>query len=247
MKLKKNHYSDLDNSFISALKTLGDVASLKEIADRLVIDFDVESNFQSEFRVLIGEVKDELIEQSMIECSKNQIITLARRKKHNSTDKKKLINKNQINHLELLEKLKQLHPNTFERLCLRFLKELGFRNLNHTGKINDGGFDGIGSFVFNEIISFDVLIQAKRYQNTVGSSIVRDFRGAMSGRTEKGLLITTGMFSASALKEASRDGAVKIDLIDGQLLCEKMIDLNLGVKKKIVEEIKIDIEWFDNI
>ena len=83
MKLKRKDFSDLDESFISALRTLGDIASLKEVVDRLIIDFDVKSNIQSDFRVLVGKVKDELIEQSIIECSKNEILTLVRRKKNN--------------------------------------------------------------------------------------------------------------------------------------------------------------------
>lgn len=254
--MKRKDSLDLNNSFISALKTLGGAASINEIIERLIIDFDINQYHQNNFRVLINNVRDELINDSIIESSQNQILTITRKGLYKNKKKPLLtveLNNKPNNSVEtsekdkLLTKLQNLNPKAFEILCLRFLKEIGFRNLEHTGKVNDGGFDGFGSFVFNEVISFDVLIQAKRFKNTIGSSIIRDFRGAMSGRTDKGLMITTGVFSASALQEANRDGAVKIDLIDGEFLCEKLIQLNLGVKKKIIQEIRIDEEWFNNL
>lgn len=96
-------------------------------------------------------------------------------------------------------------------------------------------------------MSFHVLFQCKRYQGSVGSGAVRDFRGAMMGRTDKGLIITTGTFSPDARKEATRDGAPPIDLIDGDDLCEKLKELSLGVQTKMVEEVTIIPDWFSQI
>jgi len=69
----------------------------------------------------------------------------------------------------------------------------------------------------------------------------------MIGRADKGLLITTGTFTPDALKEATRDGAPPIDLIDGEQLTQKLKELNLGVHSKMVEAVEVDSKWFDSI
>jgi restriction system protein len=147
---------------------------------------------------------------------------------------------------KLLGKLVTIEPAAFERLCQRLLRESGFVKVEVTGKSGDGGIDGTGILQLS-LMSFHVLFQCKRYQGSVGSGAVRDFRGAMMGRTDKGLIITTGTFSPDARKEATRDGAPPIDLIDGESLCEKLKDLSLGVTTKLVEEVAIDPLWFDQL
>jgi restriction system protein len=94
------------------------------------------------------------------------------------------------------------------------------------------------------LISFNVLFQSKRYRSNIGPEVVRDFRGAMIGRADKGLLITTGGFTREARKEATRDGAPPIDLIDGELLVEKLKELGLGVKVSMVESVRVEPDWF---
>ena len=148
---------------------------------------------------------------------------------------------------KLIETIKKIDPNQFERLCQRLLRELGFVNVIVTGKTNDGGIDGKGIIRLGGVLSFHVVFQAKRYQGSVSSSVIRDFRGAMSGRADKGLIMTTGSFTREAKKEAQRDGAIPIDLIDGNDFAEKLKELNLGVSIELVEEIKIKNEWFKNI
>ncbi|MFB9108752.1 restriction endonuclease [Flavobacterium gyeonganense] len=147
----------------------------------------------------------------------------------------------------LLETIRTIEPAQFERLCQRLLRELGFINVEVTGKSNDGGIDGKGIIKIGEVLSFHVVFQAKRYQGTVSPSVIRDFRGAMDGRAEKGLIMTTGSFSREAKKEAQRDGAKQIDLIDGNEFAEKLKDLRLGVNVELVEDVKIKSEWFKNI
>lgn len=148
----------------------------------------------------------------------------------------------------LLEKLKSMSPAGFERLSQRLLRESGFVRVEVTGKSGDGGIDGTGVLRVN-LLSFQVLFQCKRYQGSCGPGIVRDFRGAMQGRADKGLIITTGTFTADARKEATRDGAPAIDLIDGEALCLLLKDLQLGVKVRPVvkEEIEVDESFFDGI
>lgn len=147
----------------------------------------------------------------------------------------------------LIELLKKIDPIAFERLCQRFLRELGFQNVEVTQRSNDGGIDGVGILKIGSVISFRCVFQAKRYKNTVASDIIRDFRGAMIGRGDRGVIITTGTFTREAKKEAIRDGAPPIDLIDGNELAEKLKELGLGVEVEMVEKVNIKTEWFKSI
>ena len=148
---------------------------------------------------------------------------------------------------DLLDTLQNIPPDAFERLCQRLLRESGFIEVEVTGKSSDGGIDGHGIIRLAGLISFPVLFQCKRYSGSVGASVVRDFRGAMVGRAEKGLILTTGRFTIEAQREATRDGATPIDLIDGELLMDKMKELKLGVSAKMVEVVEVDRDWFASI
>ncbi|MGA2217042.1 MAG: Mrr restriction system protein [Terracidiphilus sp.] len=140
----------------------------------------------------------------------------------------------------------QLKPDAFERLAQRILRESGFVKVEVTGRGGDGGIDGVGVFRL-KLLSFQVYFQCKKYKGSVSAGAVRDFRGAMVGRTDKGLFITTGTFTAEAKKEATRDGAPAIDLIDGDSLCDLLKDLKLGVATIMVEEVSFDPSWFAKI
>lgn len=148
---------------------------------------------------------------------------------------------------ELISTMLKIEPSAFERLCQRILRESGFVQVEVTGKSGDGGIDGKGIVRINGFLSFHVFFQSKRYKGSVGSKDIRDFRGAMQGRADKGLFITTGNFTREAFKEATRDGAPPIDLIDGELLCYKLKEMNLGVKTELIEEVSVDNEWFEKI
>lgn len=150
---------------------------------------------------------------------------------------------------ELLATLLKMEPSAFERLVQRLLRESGFLQVEVTGQSGDGGIDGKGIIRLGGMLSFHVIFQCKRYQGSVSVSQVRDFRGAMVGRADKGLLITTGNFTKDALREATRDGAPAIDLIDGDLLLDKMKELGLGIKteKVEVEKVTVDEEWLLSI
>lgn len=148
---------------------------------------------------------------------------------------------------ELLALLHQMDPSAFERLFQRVLREDGFYQVDVTGRSGDGGIDGIGVIRVSGFLSFRVLFQCKRYKGSIGAGVVRDFRGAMVGRTDKGLIVTTGNFTPASRKEATRDGAPEIDLIDGEQLIDKLKELSLGVKTEVVEQVIIDREWFERI
>ncbi len=142
---------------------------------------------------------------------------------------------------------KNLDPSAFERLIQRLLREAGFIQVEVTGRSGDGGIDGKGIARIHGLMSFHVVFQAKRYQGVVSASQIRDFRGAMVGRTDKGLFITTGRFSADAQAEATRDGAPPIDLISGDGLAEKLKELRLGVTVEMVESVSVDEGWFSRV
>ena len=140
-----------------------------------------------------------------------------------------------------------MSPDAFERLCMRLLREAGFIEVTVTGKSGDGGIDGHGIIRLAGLISFPVLFQCKRYANNVTAGTVRDFRGAMVGRADKGLLLTTAGFTRDAHREATRDGAPPIDLIDGELLMDRLKELGLGVSVRTVEVVEVDKGFFDSI
>jgi len=144
----------------------------------------------------------------------------------------------------LLQKLKSIRADTFERLCLRILRESGFLRVEITGRSEDGAIDGIGVLRIS-LLSVQVYFQCRRWRGNAGAKELRDMRGAMAGRSDKGLLITTGGFSAEARKEASRDGAPPIELVDADALCDLLKQLNLGVATAFSESVTVDAQFFD--
>ncbi|MGN6555707.1 MAG: restriction endonuclease [Verrucomicrobiota bacterium] len=150
---------------------------------------------------------------------------------------------------QLLDIVRSISPDAFERLCQRLLRESGFIHVEITGRNGDGGIDGKGVVRVGGLLSFHVIFQCKRYKGSVGSSFVRDFRGAMVGRADKGLLITTGTFTRDARAEAQRDGAPPIDLVDGEDLIEKLKQLRIGVavREKIIEDVIIREDYFKTL
>jgi restriction system protein len=141
----------------------------------------------------------------------------------------------------------ELSPDAFERLVKRMLRESGFVQVEVTGRTGDGGIDGKGIVRVGGLLSFHVLFQCKKYQGSVSAGAIRDFRGALVGRADKGLFVTTGTFTRDAIREATRDGASPIDLMDGDQLADKLKELRLGINTEMVENVHVDSEWFKNI
>ena len=150
---------------------------------------------------------------------------------------------------DLYDALLSMNPAAFERLIQRMLRVSGFDHVDVTGRSGDGGIDGVGVIRISGFLSFRVLFQCKRWKYSVGPSTVRDFRGAMTGRTDRGLIVTTGNFTPDAKREATRDGAPEIDLVDGEQLIDKLKELSLGVKTEevVVEKVTVDPDFFANI
>jgi restriction system protein len=143
---------------------------------------------------------------------------------------------------QIIELLRGLPPSGFERFCQRLLRESGFQHVTVTGKSNDGGIDGIGILQVNPLVSFKVLFQCKKYAGTVTPSQIRDFRGAMMGRADKGIMLTTGSFTSEAQREALRDGVPPIELVDGERLVGMLEALELGISR--IKVYRIDPGFF---
>lgn len=137
----------------------------------------------------------------------------------------------------LLAVLQKLTPEGFERVCARLLRESGFEKVTVTGRPKDEGIDGIGVLQITPFVSFKVLFQCKRYKGSVSRPQVGDFRNAMIGRADKGIIITTGTFTMEARREADRDGAPPIELVDGEKLVEMFERVELGLHPKTVFEV----------
>lgn len=144
---------------------------------------------------------------------------------------------------QLIDLIRSVSSGGFERLSQRLLRESGFQHVTVTGRAGDGGIDGIGTLQVNPFVSFNVLFQCKRYQGAVTPSQVRDFRGAMMGRADKGIILTTGTFTLEAKKEARRDGVPPIELVDGDALIDMFERLELGLIPK--QTYNIDEKFFD--
>jgi len=147
--------------------------------------------------------------------------------------------------LELVEVLRGLSPEGFEKVCRELLRESGFENVEVTGGSADNGIDGFGTLELNPFVSFKVLFQCKRYKegNAVSRAQVGDFRNAMIGRAEKGIIITTSSFTSAAVREANRDGAPQVELVDGAKLVEMFEKAELGVKSRTVYD--VDFSYFE--
>lgn len=193
------------------------------------------------------EIKRTVREQTRPSEQKTKTAITTQTEKEVEKEVKEEIEKSEEWKQHLLNTLYSISPSAFERLAQRILRESGFFQVEVTGKTGDGGIDGKGIVRISGFLSFHVIFQCKRYKGSVTPSQIRDFRGAMQGRADKGLFITTGTFTREAMKEATRDGAPPIDLIDGEFLCDKLKELKLGVDTKMAETIEIKNDWFNNL
>lgn len=148
---------------------------------------------------------------------------------------------------EVLKVLLDIPPAAFERLAQRLLREAGFTEVRVTARTGDGGIDGIGVLRLNDFVSMSAVFQCKRYRNSVGAGEIREFRGALAGRADRGIFLTTSGFTPAALQEATRDGVTPIDLIEGERLAGLLKQFRLGIRVKSTESTHIDGEWFRTI
>ena len=209
--------------------------------------------------VLTQKAKDSDWDNNIIAENYREYLKKEKEKKQKSkkgmdaTDDSEIIEEVYENEKELNWKLKlkeiliSMDPYGFEKLAQLILRECGFMEVEVTKRSGDGGLDGKGILRLNNLVSIPIIFECKRYKDPVGAKKIRNFRGAMQGRTNKGLFITTSTFTSSAKKEASREGADLIDLLEGDQVINLLKKLELGVTVKKVEKVEVDQEWFENL
>lgn len=269
---KVPHRQALMLPVLQAISDLGGSASVEEIRDKVTANLNIPDEIQSlpyiskrgsrdgrtEIEYNLAWARTDLKQLGLIENSKRGVWaitsagTAAQQSdslfKQTSLPLEPSVTESQDWRSQLSQILvEKLSPSAFERLVQRILRETGFAQVEVTGRTGDGGIDGRGIARINGILSFRVVFQCKRYQGGVSSSAIRDFRGAMQGRADKGLFITTGYFTRDAVREATRDGAIAIDLVDGEHLADKLRELNLGVRIETVERAVVEPAWFETL
>jgi restriction system protein len=130
---------------------------------------------------------------------------------------------------EMVRTLHALSADGFERLCKLILREVGFEEVTVTGRSGDGGIDGFGILRTNRLVTDRVLFQCKRHTKQVSPAYIREFRGAMANRVDRGIFLATSTFSAEAKREARREGAAPIELVDLNGLIALLVELRLGI------------------
>lgn len=268
---------DLLKPTLRALDALGGSASVKELNKRIasdmglsndILDIPYKGGGQTEFYVQATAARTRLNKVGAIRNSAHGVWVISGKgrailneKTHGRVDYDK--EENRGDHVssedtspddewkdKLLNIVRSIPPDAFERLCKRVLREAGLTDVDVTQKTRDHGIDGFGVLRVNNLLSFRVLFQCKKYSGQVGASAIRDFRGAMYGRTDRGLFITTGTFSSDAAQEADRDGLQTIDLVNGHGLCDLLKEHELGVRvveKRVVERVEFDHDYFKEL
>ena len=268
-KKKMPTRADLHWPTLKVLKKVGGSASIQEISEHVTQDLGVPDDVSDiphgdgpqtevDYRLawartdlkLIGAVDNKtrgvwtITPAGRAIRSEKELRNLFRQKPPGQSKSKRAETSNDSDWAKgLLAILRDLEPDAFERLCQRILRESGFTKVEVTGRSGDGGIDGAGVLRVN-LISFHVRFQCKRYAGSVQAREIRDFRGAMVGRADKGLFMTTGRFTSGAAQEAVRDGAPTIDLIDGLAICGLLKELELGVSTELVESTKLHPQFF---
>jgi len=196
----------------------------------------INSNFENIDKFNVKELVKKVKEASLVSIDKNREV------EHENID---FPDEVESWRSELRNILYTIPPFEFEKLTQLLLRESGFSQVEVTKRTGDGGIDGFGKFKINGMISFKLAFQCKRYKGMVSTSEIRDFRGSMTTDIEKGIFITTGNFTRSAIEEATADGKKHIDLIDGEQLIDKLAGLQLGVKEKVIYT--VDHDFFNGL
>ena len=142
---------------------------------------------------------------------------------------------------------RQTTPGEFEDLVLDVLHALGYgmsrEALQRVGRSGDGGIDGV--VPLDRLGLQKVYVQAKKWQNQVGSPEVQKFIGALQLQgADKGVLIAAGPISGPA-RDAARQARGAVVLIDGDQLAQLMIDRGVGVTSEVLNIPKLDTDYFE--
>ncbi len=135
-------------------------------------------------------------------------------------------------------------PEEFERFCADLLRHIGMEHVEVTGAAGDHGVDGHGYLRVGPLVTTKVAFQCKRYSGAVSPKEIREFRGAIGTRAEKGIFFTTGYFTDSARDAAREDISKPIELVDGDRLVELLEEHEFGLRATKTYE--VDQEFLAN-
>jgi restriction system protein len=137
----------------------------------------------------------------------------------------------------LLAELRALTPSEFERLTGNVLAASGLDGVVVTPPSRDGGIDGHGSVLIG-IVRLRLAFQCKLYTGRVDRTEIDTFRGAIQGRFDQGVFVTTSEFTEGARQASHQPGAVRVELIDGNELVRRIFDHDIGVERETFRIIK---------
>ncbi len=266
-RVRDKHYSDLPNDLLAQKTKTGYILILNRIGwgkgylkeagyliqpERAMVQI----TSKGQERLNVGELtlKQLKSDPEYIECqnkkAKNKNELEAEQQQFENSTPQDLIDRGfsvieKNNKLELLQKLKEIDPYYFEKVILILLKKMGYGEFVETKKSNDGGIDGV---INQDQLGLEkIYMQAKRYSdNKVREKDIRNFIGAMSGDTTKGVFVTTSSFDEAAVQKAY-EAHHKIILIDGVKLTDLMYQFGVGVQIRDIYEIKeVDEDFFEN-
>lgn len=146
-------------------------------------------------------------------------------------------------HAKLHELLMNLHPQQFEEFAGKLLESVGFTDVAVTKYVGDGGIDGYGNLEMG-VVKVRAAFQVKRWQQNIGRPNIDQFRGAIQGKFDQGIFVTTSDFSDEAKEVSSVPGAVPIVLINGDRIVNIMLEKGLGVRQEPLTVTRIDEEFF---
>ncbi|HUV79585.1 MAG TPA: restriction endonuclease [Candidatus Bathyarchaeia archaeon] len=146
---------------------------------------------------------------------------------------------------ELFDRIRELHPRTFENLVGALLSSIGFENVVVTKYSGDGGLDIEAELTVGGVTNVKTAVQVKRWKNNVSGKIVRELRGGLK-TDQRGLIITTSSFTRDSKKEAEAESKTPISLINGEQLLNLLIQYEIGISKKPISYLELDLEQLED-
>lgn len=222
-KIKQIHYRDITSKAFD----LGLIES-----DDLIIAGNIASAINADIR----KSRSQNIESKFISYGKGLYGLAEREPKGIFAD---IRNKNQKVKKQLLEALLAMHPSKFEVLVGEVLRNLGFENIQITGKTGDGGIDLTGELIVAGVIKNNISVQVKRWRNNIQRANISELRGSLRPH-QTGLFITTSGFSRQSVEEAEDPYKAPISLIGGNDFVDLLCEFGIGVSLEKVTILDID-------
>ena len=142
----------------------------------------------------------------------------------------------------ILEHLLQMEPDAFEHLVGRVLEALDYQNVKVVGRSGDGGVDVVADIELG-VTSVREVVQAKRHKRTIQRKDLDALRGSLYRfDAVRGTIVATSSFTSGTKEAAFARGAAPITLIDGDNLIDLLIEHGIGVRKRMIEVLTVDLD-----